>query len=703
MPDLRGFTVHVVNGKGEELKEWGVQKLWGDKVSTYIQSATDMPFRVSIQPRLPYTDEPQSPMDDDQEEGWEDVGESPIKMDGLGDDSVIEQWASRPLPGDTSNKIGWNPPPSPHGRFWDHKRKIYRSHRRKDPGTMDHSFCTDQTPNDLPASTESSYAFLATLYIDGRTKPERKLVVWLDPSGQDFNQPDGLVHFKSRLVQGQDGTLEEQAWVFKDVGIEAVFDKIALQDGRQPPAEPEDVLVDAFNASGFGLERTAGVDEQGKVGKIVVELEKIRVGKPFYEKGWRPKHQEEEEEDVNMEDVNQDVAHKTGLKHRKNVERDIRIVHYHEIDKGERPWATFQFFYRSQEQLQRYGFPGFPRVEKQPLRDQRTFNAQLANLTPLSIAHSKWQAASSKKENGTTFEDRLKDGTLSSDNATPAYSFEGYRDTQAPKSTFAQEVQKHASHLLAKSTDPHEPKDGFSQYAKNHYNQPAVFAIKEQARRSSKSGFATGSSKHHYHNSSSSASSSEDDNDNKTPRTGLRHNSFAHPPDNDTSTSNPSHNPKASDPADILRILSDTSIALSKANDLTPKSALTSFRNPDYETDDNDADDEKEMETSRHAGDQETGDSDKENTGPSADRDDSGLHQRLRGVTLGAKRGLGEGVEDRDGGKKEEGGGGEKARELEMTMEESVRLEDGDLKAGKGVEKEEEGRVKRVKASPEKK
>ena len=85
-----------------------------------------------------------------------------------------------------------------------------------------------------------------------------------------------------------------------------------MQDGGQPAAELEDVLVNAFNSSGLGLERTPGVDDHAKVGQIVVELEKIRVEKPFYQKCWRAKHQEGEEEDVNMGGVNQDVAHKTG-------------------------------------------------------------------------------------------------------------------------------------------------------------------------------------------------------------------------------------------------------------------------------------------------------------------------------------------------------------------------------------------------------
>ena len=194
------------------------------------------------------------------------------------------------------------------------------------------------------------------------------------------------------------------------------------------------------------------------------------------------------------------------------------------------------------------------------------------------------------------------------------------------------------------------------------------------------------------------------DDDNRTPRAGLRHNSFAHPRGDDPSTSTSLQNSKGSGP-DVLRILSDTSIALSKADDLTPKSALindTRFRNLEYENDDNDADDEKEeFKASRHAlpsGDEEIGDSDKENT-PSADRDDAGLHQRLQGVTLGAKRGLDEGVENREIVKEEEAG--EKAPQLQMTIEgvkETVSFEE----ATKALEKED-ARVKRVKASPEKK
>lgn len=95
MPDLRGVTVHVTDASGTDLQEWGVQNLWGDKVSAYIQSKTDMPFRITILPKIPYSDDQQPPDYGHQIEEWEDVDGTQVKMEGVGDVSVIEQWATR--------------------------------------------------------------------------------------------------------------------------------------------------------------------------------------------------------------------------------------------------------------------------------------------------------------------------------------------------------------------------------------------------------------------------------------------------------------------------------------------------------------------------------------------------------------------------------------------------------------------------------
>lgn len=57
MPQLRDITVRVTDGDGHDLEEWGVRTIHGKKlVSAYIQSTTDMPFRISVRPQIPYVD-----------------------------------------------------------------------------------------------------------------------------------------------------------------------------------------------------------------------------------------------------------------------------------------------------------------------------------------------------------------------------------------------------------------------------------------------------------------------------------------------------------------------------------------------------------------------------------------------------------------------------------------------------------------------
>ena len=57
MPQLRDITVHITDADGNDLEEWGVQNLRGNRISAYIKSTTDMPFMVKLRPRIPYPDE----------------------------------------------------------------------------------------------------------------------------------------------------------------------------------------------------------------------------------------------------------------------------------------------------------------------------------------------------------------------------------------------------------------------------------------------------------------------------------------------------------------------------------------------------------------------------------------------------------------------------------------------------------------------
>lgn len=55
MPEFRNLDVRVIDKHGNELQEWGVQHLHSqNKISSYIKSSTNMTFRVTIQPRMPF-------------------------------------------------------------------------------------------------------------------------------------------------------------------------------------------------------------------------------------------------------------------------------------------------------------------------------------------------------------------------------------------------------------------------------------------------------------------------------------------------------------------------------------------------------------------------------------------------------------------------------------------------------------------------
>lgn len=137
-------------------------------------------------------------------------------------------------------------------------------------------------------------------------------MVYLDPSEDDFSHPDGKVTFKNRCVQGRDGRLKEQAWVFKDIGIETVFKRIALSGDAKDLEDPDDLLVDAMSTSKLAEEDPEATQEQGKVGQILVVLKRVRLGRRFLEYNRSAKHHEGDEGDIDMDEIGQDVAHHTA-------------------------------------------------------------------------------------------------------------------------------------------------------------------------------------------------------------------------------------------------------------------------------------------------------------------------------------------------------------------------------------------------------
>ena len=192
------------------------------------------------------------------------------------------------------------------------------------------------------------YSFLAALYLDGRTKPERKITVYLDPADSDFPQPDGKVKFKNRWVQSKNGGWTEHAWVFKDKAIETIFDRLMINNNGTQLEEPdENTLVKAMESSGISHEENSGVEEKG-VGQIIVEIKRVVLGDKVCVNDFRASHHEGQEEDTKMDGVKADITHAAGLSYTGTVgPAPVRVVEYTDYRPGEELWATFQFFYRS--------------------------------------------------------------------------------------------------------------------------------------------------------------------------------------------------------------------------------------------------------------------------------------------------------------------------------------------------------------------
>ena len=160
------------------------------------------------------------------------------------------------------------------------------------------------------------FHFLATLFLDGRTKPERSAIVYLDPADEDYRYPSGEVVLTGRWAQGQDGSIKEQAWVFENVGIETIFDKMVINrdiDIAAPiPKRDEDALMRAMNSTSIDADQDVESEEKSKVGQMVLIIERVKLGQKNVNPNFCAKHNENEVGDVDMTDAEKYITHTTG-------------------------------------------------------------------------------------------------------------------------------------------------------------------------------------------------------------------------------------------------------------------------------------------------------------------------------------------------------------------------------------------------------
>lgn len=160
------------------------------------------------------------------------------------------------------------------------------------------------------------FHLLASMFLDGREKAERRVVIHLDPNHEEFRGPDGKVMIRSRLVRGRDGTLNEHSWVFKEVGIETLLNKMFICGGQDSTEDleerSEDGLIDAMNGAKLGAETNLSQDEKSNVGKISVVIQRVILGENWEQPHYRPGYQEGDADDVEMNGMKNGITHTAG-------------------------------------------------------------------------------------------------------------------------------------------------------------------------------------------------------------------------------------------------------------------------------------------------------------------------------------------------------------------------------------------------------
>lgn len=144
---------------------------------------------------------------------------------------------------------------------------------------------------------------------------------------------------------------------------------MVLMANDNSPKKDEDELVNAFNRDGMRLDEDLKREEDKIIGQIEVTIRRITIGKKKMDRNYRPKHQQGEDEDVDIERIDSEVSHTTasvpqepGLHFNAltncrfsqigalNSTR-IPVISYMPYKNNEVPFAVFKFFYRSQGKL----------------------------------------------------------------------------------------------------------------------------------------------------------------------------------------------------------------------------------------------------------------------------------------------------------------------------------------------------------------
>ncbi|KAI9737773.1 MAG: hypothetical protein M1834_009141 [Cirrosporium novae-zelandiae] len=415
MPEFRGIEVHVTNHQGVNLQEWGTHTFRKHKrISTYIESVSDMRFMVNIKPRIPYIDENSTQPHDFEIRSPDRL--PPGSLDKKNEWTNEEDLKGQKIYQRNGWKIRQDETSNNSSGLLD--IKLHTTHHNSATGR------SKAVKENLVHRPCFPFHFLAMIYLDGRSIPERRYVIYLDPEDEDFRLQTTL---RGRLTCNPDGKIVEYSWHFQDVGVETVFDKLIISGEPKSSnfiIQEEEKLLSAMKKVVMGATNPHAEEGNPQPGQIVIKLRRVILGEKGADPDFKGAHEMGKNEDVNMKNAGDNVSHTTGFKENGAVYRNhnIRTVKHYPFDPNEEFYAIFQFFYRSKEVLRKFDFPGFsPAKSSGHNRAYHNLNDIVARTTSLSVNHSlllQKNASKASETKGTktiSFEDKLRNGKTTLD------------------------------------------------------------------------------------------------------------------------------------------------------------------------------------------------------------------------------------------------------------------------------------------------
>ncbi|KAI9755691.1 MAG: hypothetical protein M4579_004189 [Chaenotheca gracillima] len=253
------------------------------------------------------------------------------------------------------------------------------------------------------------YQLLASVFVDGREQADAIKLVYMDPELQ--REHGASCQFVGRAVQGADGETFVRPWKFVgEVGVEGAFNKLAIGE--------EDSLMSAMGA--MSVARGGENEKAVGLGQIVVKFRRVRLLEDRYEGPVIP-------ELMWLEFLTPATRSEFGAR------AGALCARYDEEE-----YARFTFLYRTQEQLRKFNFRGFPRPPKKdeqelPKGKKSRSVAGFPALKPLpALAANKNVeenpfAPKSEKWKSTRFPTKFDFGTIGQDIELAAAELQEYR------------------------------------------------------------------------------------------------------------------------------------------------------------------------------------------------------------------------------------------------------------------------------------